>query len=118
MADLQTIKIPPRRGDRAKGISDLDAVTAFLEDFGNAKGQLTLVCWGRAWSHYWGAMGEGCTLADFLRGASTGYVVGQLMLPPGVLTKRAERGEERWLTDIVEALKDRLRAGNTGEVQK
>ena len=114
MTKTHIIKIPARRGDHAKGIKDLDAVTAFLEDLGDGKGRLTLVCWGRAWSQYWGAMGEGRALADFLSGASTDYVVDKLMLPPGVITKRAERGEERWLTDIVEALKDRLRASKGG----
>lgn len=109
MSALRIVDIPPQRHDAASGRQDLDAVTAFMQDFEPGRGQLTLVCWGRAWSHFWGAMGGGSTLADFLGSASTGYIVGKLMLTRDVLLKRAEPREERWLSQIVEALKDELR---------
>lgn len=105
---LTVISIPRQRYDAAKGLLELDPVTAFLEDFEPGRGQLTLACWGRAWTHFWGAMGNGSTLAEFLPSASTGYIVGKLMLPRDVLLKRAEPHEERWLTQIVEALKREL----------
>lgn len=102
---LTVINIPRQRHDEAAGKLELDPVTAFLEDFEPGRGQLTLVCWGRAWTHFWGAMGNGATVAKFCARASTGYIVNKLMLPSDVLLKRAERSEERWLTQIVEALK-------------
>lgn len=109
MSALRVIHIPAQHHDAASGRRDLDPVTAFLQDFEPGRGQLTLVCWGRAWSHFWGAMGNGSSLQDFLARASTGYVVGKLMLPYDVMLKRAELREERWLTQIVEALKDEIR---------
>jgi hypothetical protein len=115
---LELIEIPPQRHDAASGKHDLDPVTAFLQDFGPCQGQLTLVCWGRAWSHYWGAMGgreNPKTLRQFLSSDNTPYVVGKLMLGRDVLLKRAEKGEERWLTQIVDALKDQLRQQSASE---
>lgn len=109
MSALTTIHIPEQRYDEAAGLMHLDPVTAFLEDFAPGRGQLTLVCWGRAWTHFWGAMGNEATVAQFVADASTGYVVGKLMLPCDVMLKRAEAREERWLSQIVEALKRELR---------
>jgi hypothetical protein len=106
---MRTLHIPAQRYDAAAGLDELDPVTAFLEDFEPGRGQLTLVCWGRAWTYFWGAMGNGATLSNFLGHASTGYIVGKLMLPRDVMLKRAEHREERWLSQIVEALKLELR---------
>lgn len=103
---LKVVHIPRQRHTEHQG--ELDPVTAFLEDFAPGQGQLTLVCWGRAWSHYWGAMGN-CDLRGFILSCSTGYLVGKLMLPYDVMLKRAERREEKWLQQIVEALKVQLK---------
>jgi hypothetical protein len=108
---LRVINIPRQRYDEAAGKRELDPVTAFLEDFEPGRGQLTLVCWGRAWTHYWGAMGNGASLSEFLLSASSGYIVGKLMLPRDVMLKSAELREERWLSQMVEALKAKLRDG-------
>lgn len=107
MNTLTVVNIPRQRHTEHQG--ELDPVTAFLEDFTRGQGQLTLVCWGRAWSHYWGAMGN-CELRGFILACSTGYLVGKLMLPYDVMLKRAEKREERWLSQIVEALKVQLKA--------
>lgn len=106
---LTVVEIPRQQYDANKGMDELDPVTAFMQDFEPGRGELTLVCWGRAWTHFWGAMGDGSTLRDFLLSASTGYLVGKLMLPSDVMLKRSEKREERWLTQIVEALKRQLR---------
>ena len=104
---LKVVHIPRQRHTEHHG--ELDPVTAFLEDFAPGQGQLTLVCWGRAWSHYWGAMGNDYSLDRFIRTASTDYLVGKLMLPYDVMLKRSERREEKWLYQIVEALKVQLK---------
>ena len=109
MGELSVLQVPARRYDAAAGLNDLDPVTVFFEDFGNARGQMTVVCWGRAWTHYWGNMGDK-TVREFVLKASIGYLVGKLMLPYDVMLKRAEPREEKWLTQIVEAIKDQLRA--------
>lgn len=103
---LKVVHIPRQRHTEQQG--ELDPVTAFLEDFAPGQGQLTLVCWGRAWSHYWGAMGDG-DLRWFILGCSTGYLVEKLMLPYDVMLKRSEKREEKRLSQIVEALKVQLK---------
>ena len=110
MKRLEVLQIPRQRHDAQAGKDELDPVTAFLEDFEPGRGQLTLVCWGRSWTHFWGAMGNGATLREFLTSASSGYIVGKLMLTRDVLLKRAEPREERWLSQIVEALKAQIAA--------
>ncbi len=106
---LRVLRLPTQQSDDQAGKMFLDPVTVFLEDFEPGRGQLTLVCWGRAWTHYWGAMGTRCRLRDFLLEASTCYLAGKLMLPYDVMLKRSESREERWLTQIVDAMKTALR---------
>jgi hypothetical protein len=106
---LTVLRLPRQPYDEAKGQRELDPVTVFIEDFEPGRGQLTVVCWGRAWTHFWGAMGNGSNVARFVSKASTGYIVDKLMLTRDVMFKSAEHREERWLTQIVEALKNKLR---------
>ena len=73
MKRLEVLQIPRQRHDAQAGKDELDPVTAFLEDFEPGRGQLTLVCWGRSWTHFWGAMGNGATLREFLTSASSGH---------------------------------------------
>nr|WP_297529424.1 hypothetical protein [uncultured Roseateles sp.] len=109
MSTLTVLQVPrrPRSGERG----ELDPSTVFFEDFEPGRGQMTVVCWGRAWTHYWGAMGGNPThdIRSFVLKAWTGYIVGKLMDGAGPILKRAEKREEEWLTDIVEAIKDELR---------
>ena len=107
MGTLRTLKISGRNYTAGQGY--LDPVTAFLEDFEPGRGQLTVVCWGRPWSYFWGAMGPSTDLRTFLLGADTDYIVGKLSIPRGVLLRSVEKIEERWLEQITLALKDELR---------
>jgi hypothetical protein len=105
---LTVLNVPRQTFEQGAKEMELDPLTVFFEDFGDARGQMTVVCWGRAWTHYWGNFGSG-TVRDFVLRASTGYMVGKLMLTRDVLLKRAEPREEKWLTQIVEAIKKELR---------
>jgi len=46
-------------------IDNLDNVNVALEEYGPGRGKVTIDCFGDAWSHYWGAMGEK-NLIDFI----------------------------------------------------
>lgn len=65
----------------------LDPITVFLEDLGvrpvpiegdpdywTGQGKLTITCWGKSWSAYWGGMGKR-TLAQFVVDCHTEYVL-------------------------------------------
>jgi hypothetical protein len=106
MDKLTVVDIP--RQNRTEHQGELDPCIAYIRDYRVGQGELTLVCWGRAWSHCWGALGNR-DLRGFILSCSTGYLVGKLMLPYDVMLKRSEKREERWLTQIVEALKVQLK---------
>lgn len=36
----------------------LDPIKVFYEDFEIGQGQITIICYGEAWTAYWGAIGE------------------------------------------------------------
>lgn len=60
-----------------RDIDGLDNLTVFIENFGVDRGQITIVCFGEAWSNYWGAMGEDDIEQFFIR-ASEDYLVKKL----------------------------------------
>lgn len=57
-------------------IESLDPVTVFLEDFEPGKGKITVSCWGKSWTGYWGAMGKDHTVAQFFCSCSDDYIIG------------------------------------------
>ena len=60
-------------------VPGLDPITVFLEDFAPGQGQITIVCWGEAWTHYWGAMGEKNDLMKFVSKCDNGYLMLKFM---------------------------------------
>lgn len=58
-------------------ITGLDPISVFLEDFKPGQGKLTVECFGDAWSHYWGGMGER-DFVGFLTTANADYIAGKL----------------------------------------
>ncbi len=58
----------------------LDPIVVFLETIGESSGRITVVCFGRAWSAYFGAMGKGYTIRRFLSLTDADYVAGKMEL--------------------------------------
>lgn len=74
----------------------LDPITVFLNDNGDKSGMITIVCYGQAWSAYFGSMG--CGLNEFLRSVSTDYLAGKMELP------KSKKHEIAYLHRIVDAV--------------
>lgn len=55
----------------------LDPVTVILEDLGKTQGKVTIDCYGKAWTCYWGSMGDG-GIAVFMNDANVQYIAGKL----------------------------------------
>lgn len=55
-------------------IKNVDPVTVFLENYGGGRGKLTIETFGEAWSSYWGAMGDGRTLEQFILKCDNHYL--------------------------------------------
>lgn len=51
----------------------LDEITVYLQDF-IGKGRITIECFGKCWTTYFGAYGNG-TLAEFVAKADSGYLL-------------------------------------------
>lgn len=59
------------------GAPSLDPITVYAEDVAPRQGKITIECWGKSWSAYWGGMGD-CTLAEFFTSVNQDYVAGCL----------------------------------------
>lgn len=59
-----------------EGAANLDPITVFLEDFEPKKGKITVSCWGKSWTAYWGSMWDGLTVGQFFTQMNDGYIIG------------------------------------------
>lgn len=85
-------------------IPKTDPVFVVLHDMGAGTGRLVVECFGKAWSAYWGAMGDR-RLRQFITDCGTDYIVNRLS--PG--DRRFTRSEEAYLTRIVTGVQEALR---------
>ncbi len=58
-------------------IPNLDNVAVYLEDYEEGKGKITITCFNKSWTYYWGCMGE-CNLTKFIIGCDNHYLSGKL----------------------------------------
>lgn len=56
------------------GAKALDPISVILEDLEPRKGKITITCYGKAWTAYWGGMGER-TIAQFFYSCDQHYLV-------------------------------------------
>lgn len=59
------------------GASALDPIIVYADDIAPRQGKITIECWGKSWSAYWGGMGAR-TLAEFFTSVSPDYAAGCL----------------------------------------
>lgn len=55
----------------------LDPISVIAENFDEGQGKITITCYGKSWTAYWGAMGEQ-TISEFFRTADNQYLMGYL----------------------------------------
>jgi hypothetical protein len=58
------------------GAPSLDPITVFLEDLAPKRGKITVSCWGKSWTAYWGGMWDGHTIVQFFCELNTSYIIG------------------------------------------
>ncbi len=56
----------------------LDPVTIFIENFSDGVGRITIVCYGKAWTSFWGAMGKDNDVAEFFCSCDEYYLAKNL----------------------------------------
>ena len=93
------------------GAPNLDPITVFLEDLALKRGKITVSCWGKSWTAYWGGMWDGLNIGQFFCELNTGYIIGyfdQAMRP------RQFSGEALAKKAQIAVLKDR-RSGDLSQ---
>lgn len=58
------------------GTPNLDPITVFLEDLAPYKGKITVSCWDKSWTAYWGDMWDDLNIGQFFCELNTGYIIG------------------------------------------
>jgi hypothetical protein len=92
---------------RGPGRGLIDPITVLIQNVAPGQGHLTVTCYGEAWTCWWGSMGDGLTVEQFIARTSIGYITGCLVR--GSRASRTEKTRmERYLCDIIEALKGAL----------
>jgi hypothetical protein len=81
-------------------IEALDPVTIFLQDYGRS-GHVTIECYGKAWTTYFGNYGEG-TLQKFVAEASPDYLINRFQTSN--LPRSFEKQEKAYLSRIVKSV--------------
>lgn len=92
-------------------IPSLDPVTVYFDDIREHVGQITVICFGEAWTAYFGAMPkEDLTVESFFRTADSHYMTNALIRAQ--FTKQTKQ-HEKYLMRIVEAVRQALNQERT-----
>jgi hypothetical protein len=91
--------MPPGKGT-------LDPITVILRDFGGS-GQIIVECYGTAWSHWFGAIGNS-SLRTFMSNVDKHYLSGKLVCS----TVRSDKKRERdYVLHIAAAIIEAMKGG-------
>ena len=73
------VKITPVSvsGLEIEGGDRLDPVTVYFRDIGPREGQVVVICYGRAWSAFWGGMADK-TVREFVASLDSYYLASKL----------------------------------------
>lgn len=83
-------------------VKALDPITVVLQDVAPGKGRLIIECYGRAWSAFWGAMGDRC-IEEFVLSADAEYIANRMYIP------KETKSDKAYLLRIVQAVQASLR---------
>lgn len=86
----------------------LDSITVFWQDFSPGCGEITVVCYGRAWTAYFGAM-SGKTIKEFVDMAGIDYLVNKMD------TFDMRKKDLPYLTRIITAVKKAIEEAANGD---
>lgn len=83
----------------------LDPIHVFWMNIKPCEGYVTVICYGSAWTAYFGAMSSG-TIQEFFARVDVDYMVTKMQAP----TLKDGKKHEAYLGRIVKAVQDHLRA--------
>ena len=97
----------------------LDDISVFWQDIGPSRGSVTIICYGAAWTCYFGGMGNR-TIREFFKEADTSYLISLLALQRlassvsklGITPQlKARKTDHAYLGRIIDAIKASAEAG-------
>lgn len=87
---------------------DLDPIRVILYDYGDERGRMIVVeCFGDAYSHYWGRMGQE-SVREFVCSCDEDYLVDKL-IPNHLHGTRLEKHQRLHLQRIVRRVREALK---------
>jgi hypothetical protein len=90
----------------------LDPITVYVEQFRPGSGRMTVQCYARAWTGFWGSHGADATLEDFVADCSDDYIAdGLIWGTRGVILRKHEKTDEAYVQRIVRAIQAHFRQG-------
>ena len=97
--------------------SKLDPVTVFVEQYSKNASRVTVQCYSRAWTAYWGNHGSD-KVEDFICGSGHEYVANNLTWGlNGLFLKSVTKREFAYLCRIVIAMQEHFRSFLVGGQQ-
>ena len=92
---------------RAPGLGAIDPINVIIDNTGATSGHITITCYGRAWTAYWGSMGT--DLASFFCQCDPGYICDNMMRSMTPTLQRVRKNDDKYLVDIIVAVQAALR---------
>lgn len=92
----------------------LDPIQVIFQDVGPGRGSVIITCYSRAWTAYWGAMGD-YTVEEFFLMVEPTYIHSNMVrgMRPGL--RKDDKYDEQYVTRIITAVQNYLRAKPSNE---
>lgn len=81
----------------------VDPIDVFIVWYGGCKSQVTIRCWDKAWTAYWGGHWEEKVEKFLSEHAGIEYLVGSF-------SRTRSRTEQKWLREIIESIRKYLKS--------
>ncbi|AIN19973.1 hypothetical protein CH54_1435 [Yersinia rochesterensis] len=85
-----------------EGAQALDAITVLMEDMQPGVGRITIICWGKVWTSFFGGM-SGDTIRQFILRTGDDYISSSLWND-----QRPKKADKVYLLRIISAVKSGL----------
>lgn len=94
------------KAEKLEDLTGIDAIHVFWIDAGKGRGYCTIICYGAAWTAYFGYMG-GKTIRQFISQASIGYLLPKFGIGPHL---KSTKRDNAYLAKIIDTVKLHLKA--------
>lgn len=83
-----------------------DQVTVYIEEYAPGQSRVTVQCWARAWTAYWGSHGD-APVEQFMLSCHPEYIADNLTWGlNGTLLKSAQKNDYAYVVRIATAIKE------------